>query len=281
MVFYHKKIIIIVLNLLLLLLVFPQAQAQDGESSLEDISKSIQDPLATISAIVSDNTINFSTGENDDTAYGFQIQGIYALPTKHVNFIPRVILPIVGAPKGSDLPILEPGGGGAGTTWGLGDSILQVFASPVSKGNWKWGIGPQVSLATHTDPDLKGPNWGAGPVGIVIGDVGPLSLGAVGGNLWSFDGDFNTLLIQPLVYYNIASVPGLSLSYNPAITADWKIDSSDKWTVPLGAGIGKTFLLGTNGHAVDISIGGYGVPIRPDGGPKAQLKFALFFMFPR
>ena len=277
---YSRKFIL-ALNLLLILFISPQAKAQEGGSSLEIISKSIQDPLASIFAINFDNTISFGTGDNDDTAFNFQIQGIYAIPTSRINFVPRVILPIVGAPKGSDLPILEPGGGGPGTTWGLGDTIAQVFVSPVTKSNWKWGIGPQLSFPTHTDPDLKGPDWGAGPAAVILGDVGQWSLGAVGGNLWSFDGDFNTLLIQPLVYYNVASVPGLSFSYSPAISADWEIDSSDRWTLPLGASVGKTFLLGTKGHAVDLSVGGFGVPIRPDGGPKAQLKVGIFFVFPR
>ena len=265
-------------TLFLVFAVFNNAYAQ---SSLEDISKSAQDPLANISAINLDNTLNFSTGEDDDTAYGLQIQGIYSINTEKINFVPRVIVPIMAVPKGSDLPNLEPGAGGEDTTWGIGDSMIQLFMSPVGDGNWKWGIGPQFSFPTHTDSDLRGPDWGAGVSGVLIGSVGNWSLGAVAGNLWSFDGDFSQLNIQPLIYYNIESVPGLSISYNPSIIADWKIDSSDRWTVPLGAGIGKTFLLGSKGHALDLSVGAYGIPIRPDGAPSAQLKLGMFFIFPR
>jgi len=277
----HLKVIILLIALFLMFAFYSKSSAQEG-SSLEDLARAAQDPLASISALVSDNTFSFGVGDDENTAYNFQIQGIYSINTDWgFNIIPRVIFPIVGAPQGAELPILEPGGGGKGTTWGLGDTIAQIFFAPSGSGNWKWGVGPQLSFATHTNSDLKGPDWGAGPAGVIIGSVGQFALGSVVGNLWSFDGDFNTLTIQPLVYYNFESVPGLSLGYNPTISADWKIESSDRWTVPLGLSIGKTFALGKRGHAVDISVGGFGVPIRPDGGPKAQLKVALFFIFPR
>ena len=277
------RTISIILAVIIMLFPITNSYGQEGGTSLEDLARAAQDPLASISAFVSDNTINFGTGENDDTAYVFQLQGVYSINTSiGINIIPRLILPIVGAPKGSQLPILDPSGGGSGTTWGLGDSMAQIFIAPSGgSGNWKWGIGPQFSFATHTKDDLKGPDWGAGAGGVLIGNLGNFSLGGLLSNHWSFDGDFNTLTIQPLVFYNFASAPGVSLSYNPVITSDWKLDTSDRWTVPLGLGIGKTFALGNKGHAVDVSVGGYGVPIRPDGGPKAQLKIALFFIFPR
>jgi hypothetical protein len=271
-----------ILAVIIVLFPITNSYGQEGGPSLEDLARAAQDPLASISAFVSDNTINFGTGDDEDTAYLFQLQGVYSINTSWgVNLIPRVILPIIGAPKGSQLPILDPSGGGSGTTWGLGDSMAQLFITPTGSGNWKWGIGPQVSFATHTKADLKGPDWGAGAGGLVIGSLGNFSVGGLVSNHWSFDGDFNTLSFQPLMYYNFVSAPGVSLSYNPNIIADWKLDTSDRWTVPLGLGIGKTFVLGSKGHAVDVSVGGYGVPIRPDGGPKAQLKLALFFMFPR
>lgn len=281
--FIHKTRIklITILTLFLFAVNANVALAQEGGPSLEELSRAAQDPLASISAINLDNTFSFKTGEDEDTAYNFQVQGIYSINTSKFNIIPRLIVPVVGVPKGSDLPIIEPGGGGANTTWGIGDTMLQMFISPVSDGEWKWGIGPQFSFSTHTNTDLRGPDWGAGVSGVLIGSVGNWGLGAVGGNLWSFDGNFSQLVIQPLIYYNIESLPGVSLSYSPSIIADWKIDSSDRWTVPVGAGIGKTFLIGSRGHAVDISVAAYGIPIRPDGAPDAQLKVGMFFIFPR
>ena len=32
-------------------------------------------------------------------------------------------------------------------------------------------MGPQFSLATHTDSDLRGPDWGAGAAGVVVGNI--------------------------------------------------------------------------------------------------------------
>lgn len=49
-------------------------------------------------------------------------------------------------------------------------------------------------------------------------------------------------------------------------------------TVPLGATIGRTFVL-SGGNGLDLSIGGYGRVVRPDEGPKAQLKFGVSYLF--
>jgi hypothetical protein len=61
-----------------------------------------------------------------------------------------------------------------------------------------------VWVPTHTDSDLKGPEWGAGLTGVVTGEITPsLSFSGIVGNHWSFDGSFNTATIQPMFFYNI------------------------------------------------------------------------------
>ena len=52
---------------------------------------------------MSDNTFNFNTGSPDPTtANNFQLQPVYAIPTRTFNFLPRPVIPIIGAPGGAN-----------------------------------------------------------------------------------------------------------------------------------------------------------------------------------
>ena len=106
-----------------------------------------------------------------------------------------------------------------------------------------------------------------------------LSISPMVGNIWSYDGSFSLMSIQPSIFYNFDFIPGAYIAYNAAITADWKAPSSNTWTLPLGAVIGRTLDVG--GHGVDISIGAYGNVVRPDNGPKWSLKFGVSWLIPR
>jgi hypothetical protein len=239
-------------------------------------------PLANIAAITTDNDIFFN--KDIGTSYSFQIQPVYSFdfPKQGFSFIPRGVIPILGVPPLADLPRLGlPRPKGDGTTWGLGDIVTQFFFAPKSKGGWKFGLGPQLSWKTRTDNRVGGPGWGAGPVGVLVGGIGEnISIATIVGNLWSFDGEFNSLLFQPMIFYNINAIPGAYIGYNAAISADWKANSSNTWILPLGAVVGKTFDLG-GGYGLDLSVGTFGYPVKPEGGPDWSLKFGITLLFPR
>ncbi|MEE9296346.1 MAG: neuromedin U, partial [Phycisphaerae bacterium] len=62
-------------------------------------------------------------------------------------------------------------------------------------------------------------------------------------------------------------------------TYNWNADSGDRWQVPLGLTAGKTFDVG-GGYALDMSLGGYGLAVKPEGGADWQLKFGVSLIFP-
>ena len=251
-----------------------------------EMAKKLQNPLANIKAVMTDNSIGSDTGDDDGTSYGFQLQPVYAidLPDKGFTFIPRAVLPIMGLEPGTKTRVTgedgEPIPSGGSRVWGLGDSMLQFFFAPHVNTEWKWGVGPQLSLATHTDSDLRGPDWGAGLAGVITGEITPnLSFAGIVGNHWSFDGDYSTATIQPMFFYNIAVIPGSYVGYNAVISADWKADSDDTWTVPLGLSVGRTLDMG-GGHGLDFSAGPYWNVVRPDGAAKWALRFGVNWLFP-
>jgi hypothetical protein len=81
-----------------------------------------------------------------------------------------------------------------------------------------------------------------------------------------------------MLFYNL---PGAwTIHYNNAWALNWQGDDGNKWTIPLGAGVSKTFMLG-GGNGLDLSLGLYGMIARPEGGPNSQLKFGLSWLIPR
>lgn len=272
-------------SLLILSALVISTTAAHADSAAE-MAKKLQNPLANIKAVMTDNSIGFGTGNDDGTSYGFQIQPVYAIdmPEYGFTFIPRAVIPILGLQPGTKTRITGEDGNpipsDSGSVWGLGDSILQFFFAPHVESDWKWGVGPQLSLPTHTDSALKGPEWGAGLAGVVTGEITPnLSFSGMIGNHWSFDGDYSTATIQPMFFYNIDAIPGAYLGYNAVISADWKADSDNTWTVPLGLSVGRTFDVG-GGHGLDLIVGPYWNVVRPDGAADWVLRFGVNWLFP-
>ncbi len=244
-----------------------------------EMQKKLQNPLANIAAVMSDNAVGFDTGTTGDTSFGFQIQPVYAIDFADRGFtmIPRGIIPIMGLEPGTDVPpIGQPSG--TSSVWGLGDTMLQLFFAPHTEGTWKWGVGPQVSLATATKSQLEGPQWGAGVAGIVVGSfTEKLSFAGIVGNQWGNSGKFNTLILQPQFYYTLA--PGKSLAYVGTISADWEANSSNRWTIPIGLSWNQTIDMG-GGHGFDYMIGPYYNIERPDGAARWQIRFGINWLFP-
>jgi hypothetical protein len=248
--------------------------------SAEEIAKTLQDPLASISALMTDNTIAFNTGEPEETTgYNFQLQPVYSVAAKTFNFIPRAVIPIIGAPGGANWPGLGEPTPGDEVTWGLGDIMLQSFFNPKGEGAWKWGAGPQFSLKTATDSAVAGPGWGIGVGAVVVGGAGDFSFAFLVNQHWGQD-SFSVASLQPGVYYNLPSLPGFSINYNNTIAIDWNAPEGKEWTVPLGLGVSQAFQLG-GGHGLDVGLGVYGMVARPEGAPNWQLKIGISWLIPR
>jgi hypothetical protein len=252
-------------------------KAQDAA----EMARKLQDPLANIQALMTDNDINFDSGDND-TSYGFQLQPVYAVPFEEqgFNLINRAVIPILGlVPEARKPPIVNeplPANPGGSETWGLSDSALQFFFSPRSDSSWKWGVGPTFTLKTRTDDKLAGAGWGAGPIGVVVGGVGDVSIAAIAGHVWGDENGFSTSIFQPMVFYNLPEA--WTIHYNNIISYDWNATSGNEWTVPLGLGVSKTFVL-KSGVGVEPALGWYYNVEQPEGAAQHAIKWAVNFVF--
>lgn len=251
--------------------------AQD-EDALAEMARKAQDPLADVKALMTDNTIAFDGGPNKDTTYSFQLQPVYSLPTTGGwNMILRGIVPIAGIEPGVVTPPIGPEPRPpSGSTWGVSDSIVQMFFSPKTEGGIKWGIGPQVSLDTSTSDRVAGAGWGYGVAGVLFGGFGNVSLGLLAMYHWGED-DFEVGTLQPIVMYAFPEMPGYYIGYNNALTYNRKAGSGNKWQVPLGLTFGRTLLLGS-GNGLDLSVGVYNIVEPVDSGSDWQLKFGISYL---
>ena len=258
------------------------SEAGSAADASAEMARKLQDPLANIRALMTDNTIGFITGDTEGVSFNFQLQPMVAFdfPKAGFTFIPRAIIPILGLEPGASVPASpDPTVSQPGRTWGLGDSILQLFFTPHMPGGWKVGVGPQVSFKTRTNGSLGGPDWGAGVVGILVGSPTPeTSLAIILGNHWSFDSTFSTLMLHTMFFYNIGDT-GAFFAYNAMITADWKATRRNTWTVPLGISVGRTIAV-REVHGFDIMVGPYYNVVRPDGAAEWLIRLGINWLFP-
>ena len=127
-------------------------------------------------------------------------------------------------------------------------------------------------------------NWSLGPGAVVVmmEKGNPWVYGGLISNVWSLSGDksggcYNNFLFQPFVNYNLPG--GTYINSVPIITAAWDAPSGQKWTVPLGLGVGHIFHFGK--LPVNTQLGGYYNVVHPDDGANWPLRFQVQIMFPK
>jgi len=251
-----------------------QDQLSDNCDATCQATRDSQDPTAAVNGVFFSNSFGFGP-TSDDTFYNLQIQPIATVAERDWgDVIVRGVIPILGVPT----PIET--GDGLNTDFGLGDTILQAFYIPSNqKGPITFAIGPQLSVATHTEDETQSSGWGGGIAAAGFGFAGKLSYGALVNHLWGED-DFSTTTVQPIVFYNLKS-PGIGdwfVGYNNSITFDWAADSGDAWTVPVGAAVGKTFFLPSK-QAATLKVGGYALVEAPEGSNDWELTVNLNILF--
>jgi hypothetical protein len=241
--------------------------------SATDLAKQIQNPVGDLISLPLQYNVNFGYGPHQGTQHVLNLQPVIPL---HVsddwNLITRTILPVVWNP-GSSIPTVP---------LGTAPISFTAFLSPSHDVNgWLWGVGPVVQLPTISSATLGSSVWGAGPSAVIVYSGGPWVAGTLLNNVWSLGGtpgpsgnSYSNFLANPFVAYNFDG--GWYLSSAPNITANWQV-SGTKWTVPIGGGGGRIFLIGT--LPVDLSVSAYYNAIRPTFGANWQLSTQLTFVF--
>jgi len=250
-----------------------------------DLAAAAQNPIANTISVPFENNLYFHGGEDDGTTYVLNFQPVIPIKLNDDwNLINRPIIPLMYLP-GAVAGLPEIGGMPVGfdDTFGLGDINYTAFLSPSNSGKFIWGAGPSITFPTATDDVLGSGRWSAGPSFVGLTIQKPILAGVLLRQLWSFAGDsdrrsVNQTLIQPFLNYNLDD--GWYLITAPVITANWLSESSDdRWTVPLGGGVGKLFKLGD--QPINMNVQVYYNVERPENASDWQLKFTIQLLFPK
>lgn len=248
-------------------LVIAPAWAQEG------LAKRSQNPLAKLIILPFENNFNFGVGPEDAFVYVLNLKPIYPVDLGKWNLINRFIMPVIYQDERVK---------GEGSEFGLGNLGYQAFFSPAKPSEVTWGVGPAFVFPTNTNDRLGVDKWSAGPAFVALAFPGPWLFGALGQNVWSFAGDadapdVNFFSLQYFINYNFKS--GWYLTSTPIITADWEADSDDRWTVPVGGGIGRLIRIGT--QRVDLRVQGFWNAVKPDGAADWTLQVQFKLLFPK
>ena len=83
--------------------------------------------------------------------------------------------------------------------------------------------------------------------------------------------------IQPFINFNFPEQWYLAAS--PVMTANWKAESGEKWTIPIGGGVGKIIKVGD--LPINLQLQAFWYAAHPDNGPRWSLRPQIQFLFPR
>ncbi len=236
---------------------------------LEDLAKKAQNPVAAMVSLPLADYNWFNFGPDHNVLTTIQFKPVVPSPfLKHVNLIFRSIIPfaIVPAPMNKA---------------GLGDIELQVFVVPESKTSFMWGVGPYLTFPTGIPTELSSGKWTAGPIAVGLFTTPKMVFGILVSNRWSYAGssssdDINQFYLCPFVNYNFRH--GWAITTSPEIYANWNKPAAEMWTIPFGAGVLKTFLLGK--QLMSANIGYYFNIVAPAEAGSGYLKAGFSLMFP-
>lgn len=206
------------------------------------------------------------------------------------NIINQLTLNLMGTPgditgiKGLPQPYTGTGhGGSAGYAAGLADMDFTSYFSSTIGSDFTYGFGPTLTFPTdEPSRELGSGKFSVGPAMLLVYQPQSWTISLEVQQIWSVIGsegrdDVSQMIIEPSVYYNLPQ--GWYLLSEMQMVANWNSSSKQRWTVPVGAGLGKLFKLGD--HAINSRLGAYYNPATPDAGPEWSLNFSVEFIFGR
>jgi hypothetical protein len=262
--------VVLTAMIMLCLAVLP-TRAQEDSS---EIAKQAQNPIANLVSVPFENDFNPHTGIDKDDSYVLEMKPVvpFRLSSDWI-LITRSIIPVI------QVPDLAPGISG---TTGLGDVQESFFLSPAKAGPVIWGAGPAISFPTATQSILGTKKLSVGPNVVVLRSQGHWLFGSLAQNLWSVEGpsarpNVNQMLLQPFVNYNMRH--GWYLTTSPIITANWEVRPGQRWTVPVGGGVGRIVRFGRQPVSIYAQL--FRNVERPDGTTSWSARFEMTFLFPK
>jgi hypothetical protein len=282
------------------------------QPTLAQMSALMDNPLGNVAMLFTQiDAMRLKNPTNDEKANKWNYMGIAQFPKSlndDWNLINRVVWNVPSMPLDQDKidragdaasrfgdlqgQVLPPTGAPVapidlfdGRTTGFGDMYyVGLFSpkkpTPMGEGKAVWGLDFDLGAPTASEDILGTGKWMAGPsaLGVYLGPK--WKLGALAQHYWDFagDDDRDNVNLSNLQYFYMYSLnETTSIGAAPNIIVNWEQSSGNKWTVPIGLGINKTFQFGK----VPVRFGAevYYSAITPDDAVHTDWNFR-FYMIP-
>ena len=250
---------------------FSGAQEQEQEQDSTALAKQTQNPVSRLVSVPFQFNFSSGGGIEDDTIFNLNFQPVIPIKlNSRWNLIARTIVPYNSYPGPDGMRFS-----------GVGDMQEQLFLTPAKPSSTIWGFGPSFSLPTATAKPAQTGTWAMGPSFVALKMTGPWVVGALATQYWPLTDangspETNLFILQWFVNYNFGK--GWAISAAPLNSANWDAPSGQRWTVPLGMGITRTFVF--NRQPMSLGVQYYRNVTRPNGAPGNQLRFQFALLFP-
>jgi len=267
--------------------------------SLEEMSKKLDNPLSDLWMLWMQNDHMIFNGDISSKNRAVNVsyfEPVISIPVSdHWNLVNRPVITRINAQLPDlDLGPLEDNLGGLPRGLGLGhpgsgaiadkllnnanwnnkaawgDLVYLAMLSPQTYpdfGNGKllWGAGVTTMWPTASDNKFGTQKYSAGPAALAMYEGPKWKVGMLAQQWWSYAGNDDRADVSRLdaQYFWFYQLPNLwQIGAAPSITADWKANSNNRWTVPLGIGVNKTFRIGP--LPIRISLEVHKTVVQPD-----------------
>jgi len=213
-------------------------------ANLAELDRKLNNPLTSIWSLTFQNNTSANTGdsvsgtEHSNTLFFQPFMPFEVGEKKQTMFTLRPVFPIVTRPE-----IDFSTGDSSSHITGYGDSQLLTLAGPNTGEGFVWGAGASLIFPTASDDILGQGKHQAGPALMAFNIGKPWIYGVLAQHWNSYAGDndredTSRTDIQYTIRYSLPEA--MSIGMGPTITYDWKADSDNALTLPIGLGFTKT-----------------------------------------
>ena len=253
-----------------------ERMAEDQSADSNKLAQALANPVANLWSL----QFQFNNFQltNDRWNNNLNFQPVMPISlTKDVNLITRPVIQVYDSVPYSDSQ------GSEQRTTNFGDWTQLEILSPAHSGHWLLGLGPTFIFPTAGSVYTGQGKWQVGPALVLAYMTPKFIAGVFPQQWWSYAGDpsrpnTNQMNLQPI--FSLFFEGGWNVGYSGNILANWEAPSNNRWTVPIGVGVGKVVKFGR--LPVKIQLAGQYMVTQPSPvGQKWNVQIQLTPVLPK